>query len=309
MSSGFPEIYYNKLVSSYKDINFIKCSDDKKSIFNKISDTNVLVNCPRHFFTDDLIKKAKKLLWIHQGGAGIEEFMTPMLKKSKIILTNGKIIQGPEVADHAIGLILSITRNISLHQKNASNIPRPIELRNKNCLVFGSGGIGLGILERLNSFGCNNYVTSNDLPPITSFIKKFINLNEVNKELKNMDIIICAAPSTFRTKNYFDANFFKKLKNDCIFINVSRGSLVNTNDLIKYLKLNKFRGVGLDVVNPEPLPENHLLHNFNNLVFTPHIAGASDHNRERSFDLLHNNIYRFKNKLKLYNIVDKIEEY
>lgn len=309
ISSGFPINYFNELVSRYKDINFIKCSDNKNSILNKISNIDVLVNCPRHIFTDELILKAKNLRWIHHGGAGIEEFMTPALKKSNILFTNGKIIQGPEVADHAIGLILSITRNIGLYNKKSLTLPRPIELRNKNCLVFGSGGIGMGILERLNSFGCNNYVTSNDLPPLTSFIKKFINLNDVNKSLKNMDIIICAAPSTFRTKNYFNSDFFKKLKNDCIFINVSRGSLVNTEDLIKYLNLKKFRGVGLDVVNPEPLPKNHSLHSFDNVIYTPHIAGASDHNRKRSFDLLSDNIYRFKNKLKLYNIVDMTEEY
>ena len=64
--------------------------------------------------------------------------------ESEVILTNGKIIQGPEVSDHAIALLLSITRNLNYIAKNKiSDMPRPIELRGKTALILGMGGIGI----------------------------------------------------------------------------------------------------------------------------------------------------------------------
>ena len=76
------------------------------------------------------------------------------------------------------------------------------------------------------------------------------------------------------------------MKKNSIFINISRGKLVDTNDLIKFIKKDKLLGVGLDVTDPEPLKKNHFLNKARKVILTPHMAGPSDHNRERSFDLI-----------------------
>ena len=120
-----------------------------------------------------------------------------------------------------------------------------------------------------------------------------------------MDIIICAMPNTFRTKNFFNKNFFTKIKKGSYFINISRGDLVNTNDLTEYIKNETIIGAGLDVTTPEPLNKNHPLKKFENVIITPHIAGQSDNNRERSFELLCENIRRYLYSEKLLNIVSK----
>ena len=124
-----------------------------------------------------------------------------------------------------------------------------------------------------------------------------------------MDIIVCAMPNTFRTKNFFNKNFFVKIKKGSYFINISRGDLVNTNDLTNYIKNKTIIGAGLDVTAPEPLNKNHPLRKFDNVIITPHIAGQSDNNRDRSFELLCENIRRYLQGEKLLNIVSKNEEY
>ena len=309
ISRGLDEKKFSFLKKKFPKIIFKKYFENNKSSLNKnIKDINILINCPRYIFNNNLIKEAKNLEWIHQGGAGIEEFMIEELKQSKITLTNGKIIQGPEVADHALALLLFLTRNLNSAQKNF-NDRRPVELYGKNAFVFGLGGIGLNICERLNSFGSLVYGYTNDNIPLQSYIKKIYYNNDYKKILKNMDIIICAMPNTFRTKNFFNKNFFTKIKKGSYFINISRGDLVNTNDLTEYIKNETIIGAGLDVTTPEPLNKNHPLKKFENVIITPHIAGQSDNNRERSFELLCENIRRYLYSEKLLNIVSKKEEY
>ena len=92
------------------------------------------------------------------------------------------------------------------------------------------------------------------------------------------------------------------MKKNSIFINVSRGKCVKTSDLLYYLKKNKFLGVGLDVVDPEPLPKNHQLRKFPNFFYTDHTAGWSD-NLDRRFKLIIDNLGRFIRKDELINSV------
>ena len=99
------------------------------------------------------------------------------------------------------------------------------------------------------------------------------------------------------------------MKKQSIFINVSRGKLVKTDDLLKNNIFEKFRGIGLDVTEPEPLTKNHKLKKAQNVFITPHIAGLSDQNRERGFNLIKLNLHRYLNNLELLNVVNKQREY
>ena len=74
---------------------------------------------------------------------------------------------------------------------------------------------------------------------------------------------------------------------------------------MKFVRKDKFYGVGLDVTDPEPLSKNHSLRKNIKIIITPHIAGPSDYNRERSLEVLKTNLENFILKLPLINIVDK----
>ena len=290
-----------------KKIQF--CVDEKDKIIKSVKNCTAMIGCPRYVFHQEEYNNFQHLDWIHAGGAGIENFLTKSFKKSNTTFTNGKIIQGPEVADHAVGLILSFSRNLYFVAKKIKNLPRPLELFNKKVLIIGLGGIGICIAERLAAFGCEVDGITNDMPTINAFIKKVFYDENINELVKSYDIVICSAPLTSRTEKIFSYTFFKNMKKDSIFINVSRGKLVDTKSLIRKNIYKKFRGIGLDVTDPEPLESNHPLNGANNIFITPHIAGPSDKNRERGFDLIMINLKRYFTGRELLNIVNKLKEY
>lgn len=308
---SFDKEWKKEIKSISKKNKFLFISDDKEKIINYVQKVNVMIDCPRHVFKNENFDYFKHLEWIHAGGAGIEDFIHDKFVKSKTIFTNGKIIQGPEVADHALGLILSFTRNLYFISKGVSlsKLDRPIEIRNKKVLIIGLGGIGLNTAERLRAFGASVDAISNDLIPMVSFINKIYLSDNLNSIVKNYDIVICAAPLTKKTEQMLDYNFFKQMKKNSIFINVSRGKIVKTKDLLKNNIYKKFRGIGLDVTDPEPINKGNVLNKAPNIFITPHVAGPSDYNRLRGFELVKENILRFLRNDNLLNVVDKNKGY
>jgi phosphoglycerate dehydrogenase-like enzyme len=308
---SFKKEWKKEILKISKNNKIFFTSDSKEEILKNVKKVNVMIGCPRHVFKNSNFNHFKHLDWIHAGGAGIEGYLSDKFSKSKIIFTNGKIIQGPEVADHALGLILSFTRNLYQISKNkdSSKFDRPIELKDKKILIIGLGGIGINIAERLKAFGAIVDAISNDLTPFLSFINKLYLTGNLNEIAKNYDVIVCAAPLTKKTKHMLDYNFFKKMKKKSIFINISRGKIVNTKDLLKNNIYLKFRGIGLDVTDPEPLKKNSVLNKASNVFITPHVAGPSDNNRQRSFELIKENIRRYLKNDSLINVVNKEKEY
>tara|TARA_E500000178_G_C17027191_1_gene758647 strand:- start:2135 stop:3088 length:954 start_codon:yes stop_codon:yes gene_type:complete len=289
-------------------ILFIEQNEDKL-IRKEIRNAEVLINCPTSYFNKNFIRTAKKLKWIHFGGAGVEKILIDELKKSKIILTNGKIIQGPELADHTLSLILYFTRNLGSFLNKPKIYKRPIELKGKKFGILGGGGAGICIAEKLKSFDTKVRIFDDDLLPILSFIDEYYDSSEILENISDLDFIISALPLTKFTKNLINKNFLDKMKKNSILINISRGQIINFKDLVSNKRYKKFKGIGLDVTNPEPLPINNELRYANNVVLTNHTAGLSDHNRSRSISLIFTNIKRYFLGRPLLNVVDKTRGY
>ena len=126
---------------------------------------------------------------------GYENYMKPTFKASKIILTNGKIIQAPEVSDHAVALLLHFTRNINQISLNNKIATRPIEIFGKNALIIGLGGIGFSIAERLRAFGANVDALTNEMPMMSQCLRNvFYDIKNIN--LNKYNFILNAAPLT-----------------------------------------------------------------------------------------------------------------
>lgn len=306
-SAGFPQDWVDEMEHIFPQAEFLVADDNLESIQVAIRVANVLVGCPRHIFSAELLAKAPELVWVHSTGAGVEQFIFPEFVDSRIVFTNGRIIQGPEVADHTLALILALTRNVAqmLKGQPRNEMLRAIELRKKTCLIFGLGGIGLLVAERVKAFGMTVIGIANDMPPMVSLVDEFFGPERFLELLPSADVVVCAAPNTVRTRQVIDAVHFAAMKQGCIFINVSRGAVVDTAALTDAVRAGKFRGVGLDVTDPEPLPVDHPLLSYPHVLVTPHMAGPSDHNRRRSFELVRDNIARFMRGENLFNLVSK----
>ena len=304
---------YDDIISELSPLCEIAAVPDiKEDIYSQIPSVDAMIGCPRSLFSPDLFHLAKpRLKWIHNPGAGVESFFTSEFVESDITFTNGKLIQGPECADHAVALLLSLTRNITRFARgeHKSSMPRPIELRNKTALVFGGGGIGLNVAQRLHAFGMVVSIVDNELLNMLAFIESQYFPEQLNEVVLDKDVIVCCAPLTLKTEKIFDKQLVSSLKSGSYFINVSRGGLVDLDAIIQGLSDGVFAGVGLDVTDPEPLPHDHELFRFANVIVTEHVAGLSDHNRSRSKCLIRENIIRFCRGDTLLNIVSKAAGY
>ena len=269
-------------------------------ITNKINSCHAIIAPTRKLIETALervnFKKNNFLKWIHLPGSGVEKY-SRYFKYKKIIFTNGKGIQNHQISDHAIGLLLCLTRKINLNIKYDQNIRfdrRPIELNQKKVVIVGFGGNGKMIAEKLLAFKMNVSVVNDTKKKFPKKIKFFLTKN-IKQAVKNRDVIIISTPLTKFTKGLINKSILKLLARGAIVVNVSRSLCLNLNDLIFFLKNKHLGGAGLDVVEGEPIKKNHQLFKFKNVIVTPHTGGISDNFYNRNLNLILENIKKFIN--------------
>ncbi|MBA31965.1 MAG: hypothetical protein CL748_05590 [Chloroflexi bacterium] len=175
------------------------------------------------------------------------------------------------------------------------------ELTGKKIGLIGFGYIAKKLCEYLEPFKTKISVYD---PYISKNILKKLNYSQVelNDIFLNNDVIVCLAPLTQKTKNMINKKHFDLLRDGAVFINVSRGKIVNSKDLINALKSKKITAC-LDVFEPEPIPVNSEIRNLHNVFLSPHIAGTTKRSRTRFFEEMVNELYRhFSGEKTLHNI-------
>ena len=282
---------------------------NENKITNKINLCHAIIAPNRNSIETALekveFKKNNKLEWIHLPGSGVEKY-SRYFKYKKINFTNGKGIQNHQISDHAIGLLLCLTRKINFNIKYDQNVKfdkRPIELNQKKVVIVGFGGNGKMIAEKLLAFKMNVSVV-NDTKKKTPRNIKFYLTKNIKNAVKDKDVIIISTPLTKFTKGLINKNILRLLATGAIVVNVSRSLCLNLRDLIFFLRNKHLGGAGLDVVEGEPIKKNHQLFKFKNVIVTPHTGGISDNFYNRNLNLILENINKFTNSKKLTNLVD-----
>ncbi|KAG1956674.1 glyoxylate reductase/hydroxypyruvate reductase b [Pimephales promelas] len=164
------------------------------------------------------------------------------------------------------------------------------ELANSTVGILGLGRIGVAIAERLKPFKVKKFIYSDvePRPELANIIEaEYVSLDELAKESDFLAICCALTPETHGICNW---NLFSKMKKNAIFINTSRGGVVNQEDLYEALSTGRIAGAGLDVTTPEPLPTHHPLFTLKNCVILPHIASASYTTRNSMSALAANNL-------------------
>ncbi len=264
-----------------------------------------------------IIQAGKKLRWVHSTSAGVENTVwIPELKDSDIVLTNAKIFQGPEIADHAFGLLLTLTRNLKHYNRRMDEgweritpeLPI-IELRRKTMLIVGLGGIGTQIAQRASAFDMRVLAVDPKDIPLMHIVERVVRPDQLHEVLPQADVVVSSVPHTPASEGMFGEKEFALMKDGVYFVNVSRGKVVQTEALVEALRSGKVLAAGLDVTNPEPLPKGHPLWKMKNVIITPHIATVSVQSRTRLLELIRSNIERFVSGKPLLNVVNKAKGY
>ena len=266
------------------------------------------------------VRAGKNLKWVGVMSAGVERVLFPRdgtsaLRDSNITLTNNKIVQGPEIADHALAMLLMLSRNLYILYKNDQQQlwnPRSfhgIELNGKTAVVVGVGGIGTQIAVRANAFGMSVIGVDPEDKPFMPFLKRVVKPDQLDDVLPQADVVFISVPDTPKSHKMMGTHEFEQMKKNSYFVAVSRGGIYDMNGLVKALDEKRLAGAGVDVTDPEPLPKGHALWKFENVIITPHIAGRSDQDTVRMVGTIKDNIRRFVEGKPLINVVDKQKGY
>lgn len=267
--------------------------------------------------TPRIIREAKNLRWLQDSRHGVDSCMIPEIQQKPFLLTNAQHTSGPPMADHAIALMTMITRGLHVFHRsqlqgvwNDTSMDHPmLELQGKTMLVVGLGGVGTEVARRAHGLGMHVLGIRNSSRSGPDFVDYVGLSDELHALAARADVVVNALPLTDATRGLFDRKFFDALKRGGYFISVGRGESTVTADLIAALRDGRLTAAGIDVTDPEPLPDGHELWSVPNVVITPHVAATTDQGRWRRWVITLENLRRYVNGEKMLNVVDVARGY
>ncbi|MHB1561268.1 MAG: D-2-hydroxyacid dehydrogenase [Isosphaeraceae bacterium] len=282
--------------------------------------------------TPAMLAAADSLRWVQTFTASLEHYMFPALEAHPCVMTNVRGLFGDVIADQVMGYVLCFARNLHTYVRQqlqhryepaggesarVSNVTGPgivnamdratIYLPDATMGIIGLGGIGREIARRARAFGMT--VRGVDrfpdrARPIEN-VETVMGVDELPALLGWSDFVVIAAPQTPETTGWFNAAMISHLRPSSYLINIGRGAIVVLDDLVAALQAGRLAGAALDVYEVEPLPPDHPLWDFPNVILTPHTAGYSPVIAARHLATLVENVGRFARGEPLINVVDK----
>ena len=259
-----------KILVEWMDPNIKILSEKETSKYDAI-----LLNSPK-LTKDSINPKINKLKIVSRFGVGYDSVDLDILKDNKIILTNTPNAIRRPVAVATLTMILSLSGKLIIKDNllreghwNERTNHMGIGLMNKTLGIIGFGGIGREFVKI--SKDLFKKVICYD-PFVGKEVMKNLNVDKVdfNEIAISSDFLVILCDLNEKTRGMIDSNFLNKMKSSSYLINLSRGPVVNENDLIASLRQNKIAGAGLDVMTNEPIEENNELINLKNTILTPH---------------------------------------
>jgi phosphoglycerate dehydrogenase-like enzyme len=223
---------------------------------------------------EQMLSENPQLQWVQLPFAGVDTFSQVL--DHPVRFTSAKGSYSEPVAEHALMLCLALGRAIperirakSWGKKFAKS------LYDSNVLIVGAGGITAELISLLTPFRADITVVRN-LDQAMEGANRTLPLESLASALAKADFVILACALTPRTKHLFDLAMLKNMKADAYLVNIARGAVVVSEDLLTALESGVIAGAGIDVTDPEPLPDGHALWNAPNLIITPHTADTNE---------------------------------
>jgi phosphoglycerate dehydrogenase-like enzyme len=220
-----------------------------------------------------LLASNPQLEFVQLPFAGVDAFQDVLDAPVRFACAKGSYRE--PVAEHTLMLAMALGRVIP-ERVRATSWGRKFaaSLYDANILIVGAGGITEELIKLLAPFRCSITVVRNrtgDMAGATTTVQ----LPELDKHLPDADWVFLACSLTDATRNLFNLERFRKMKDSAYLVNIARGSVVNTLDLVQALNDGLIAGAGVDVTDPEPLPDGHPLWRAKNVIITPHTADTN----------------------------------
>jgi phosphoglycerate dehydrogenase-like enzyme len=220
-----------------------------------------------------------RVKWIQVLSAGFDGLAKHGVPKAIMVSTQGGALSVP-VAEHAMALLLALTRQISVVSSrsaagewNRTFAPPLITLEGRHALIVAMGHVGRQVAKRLRAFDVHITGASRS-GDLLEHADEGVRLDDLAVAIPRADIIMVCAALTDATRGLIGRRTLSVLKPGALLVNVARGELLDQDALLDALKEHRLAGAALDVTVPEPLPKDNALWSAGNVIITPHVAGA-----------------------------------
>ncbi|AUX07978.1 D-3-phosphoglycerate dehydrogenase [Halalkaliarchaeum desulfuricum] len=231
--------------------------------------------------------------------AGTGHLELDAFRERDVAVTNGSGVHGPNIAEYVIGSMIVFARDFKQawrqqERREWRSFPTT-EVHGSTVTVVGLGAIGEAVVTRLEPFGAE-LLGVRYSPEKGGPTEEVYGFDEVYEPLSRSDYVVLACPLTETTENLIDEEALRTMPTDAVLVNIARGGIVDTDALVRRLRVSGLRGAALDVTDPEPLPEDHPLWSFGNVHITPHNAGHTPEYFSRVADILADNVERIRER-------------
>lgn len=250
-----------------------------------------------------------RLKWIQSTAAGLDHCLHPAIVDSPVAVSGASGLFANQVAEQTVAILLGLVRSMkTFHDSQRNRIytrKYTDDLTGKSVGIIGLGGNGQRIAQVLRPFVSK--ITGTDVFFDQAFegVDKVFPDTALVQVLNQSDVVIVTLPLTPKTNGLFGKYEFDAMRPGAYLVNVGRGAVIETKALIREIESGKFSGVGLDVVDPEPLPVDSLLWDMENVIITPHVGAQSGRRLTDTTDFICENLKRYRAGQTLLNLVDK----
>jgi phosphoglycerate dehydrogenase-like enzyme len=230
------------------------------------------------------IEKFTRLRFIQLTSAGYDRVPMDYVKANGIQIYNARGVYSIPMAEAAVAGVLVLYRKMYVFRENQKRHVWEkqrdlLEISGKAVGIFGYGSVGSECAKRFEAFGARVVGVNTTSTP-----------DKADLLLRESDIVICALPLTESTRHYFNAERINSMKPSAVFVNISRGGIVDTDALAHALYEGRLGGAVLDVFEEEPLEKGSPLWDMENVVITPHNSFVGEGNEERLWGVISENL-------------------
>lgn len=256
----------------------------------------------------ELVLKAPNLKWLQLSIAGFDRFVGI---DASFRLTSAVGAYGKEVAEHLLSMTLNIIKSLHLYRDSqrehhwSSSFPKKT-LENSTVMIVGTGDIGSRYARYVKMLGARTIGINRSADSDSEYFDSRYTNFELPNVIRKADIIAITLPLSQQTEKLFDLALLECTNPNAILLNVGRGKVIDTGALLTMLERGWFFGVGLDVVDPEPLAPDHPLSDYERVMITGHVAGNINlpETLDAVVEILLENLARFTLGKPLKNEVD-----
>jgi phosphoglycerate dehydrogenase-like enzyme len=253
-----------------------------------------------------------QISWVQFPYAGVDS-MAPLLSSyaagtagTAPLFTSAKGAYAQPVAEHALMLVLALLRDIPTRVRAESwpsGHKTGTSLFGLNVLIIGAGGIAIELMRLLEPFGVHVTIVRRSSTPVPGAERTLASAG-LDGAIPEADVIVVAAAFTDGTHKLIGAPQLALMKATAVLVNIARGGLIDTDALVASLAGAQIAGAGLDVTDPEPLPDGHPLWNEPRVIITPHSADTPEMTAPLLATRIRENVEAFLETAKFTGIVD-----